>query len=547
MKQQMRLCFLLLSIVQMHAQQLEDAWVYFEPKEDIAIALANPETFLTQRALDRKQRHGVAIDQRDVPLNQNRVTQVKNMPGITVLAQSKWFNCVYVRGTVAAIKSVTTLDKVARIDFADNSLDASLKSQKNAIIAKKTTKKVTIDKFQNYNSEDYGSSAAQIEQLNAHVLHENGYTGTGIVIAVMDSGFPNVNIMEAFALARSENRLLDGYDFVSKSTDEFAYQGNAHGTWTFSDIGAKLPGTFVGTAPDAFYRMFRTEDVNSETPVEEAYWVAAAERADSLGVDVINTSLGYNRFDNAAYNYETNDMNGTTAFISKGTNIAFEKGMIPVSSAGNSGSDTTWGIITAPGDAMGSFTVGAIDAVGTYAAFSSRGPTADNRVKPDVVARGSSAAVIQPDNSIGALSGTSFSGPIMAGAVACLWQAFPDKTNAEIVQMIRSSASQFADPTTELGYGIPNFGVLVEGLTNETFQKEKNHKIFPNPVQQELSIVFPDATYKEIKIFSAEGRSILQKSSFRKAVLDLEGIPAGMYFVTIHSKSIHVTQKIIKL
>ena len=256
--------------------------------------------------------------------------------------------------------------------------------------------------------------------------------------------------------------------------------------------------------------------------------------------------MGYHRFDNAAYNYELADMNGTTAFISKGANVAFEKGMIPVSSAGNSGGDPSWGIITTPGDAMGSFTVGAIDIAGNYVGFSSRGTTADGRVKPDVVARGGSAAVVQPDNMIGAASGTSFSSPIMAGAVASLWQAFPNKTNVEIVQMIRSSASQFNNPNTQLGYGIPDFGALLASLGNETPVITTAYNLYPNPIQTSLTIAFPDNGYSEIQLFSAEGRFIMQKAAYSKAVLNLEELADGIYFVVINSKSNRYTQKIIK-
>ncbi len=529
--------------IPLHAQQ-EDAWVYFTPKENVATALATPETILTQRALERKQRHNVAIDERDVPLDQARITSIKNADGVTVLAKSKWFNCVYVRGSETAIRSLVALPEVASVDFADNNLDGLPKGERRDVKNQKSVPRKKINKFNKLPVYDYGNSRAQIEQLNAAVLHEKNYTGDGMIIAVVDAGFPAVDRMTAFEEARSEGRILGGYDFVADTDD--IYRGSDHGTHTFSDIGAKIPGVFVGTAPDASYYLFRTEDGSRESPLEEAYWVAAAERADSLGVDVINTSLGYTQFDNSAYDYDQSDMDGITAFISKGANVAFEKGMLPVTSAGNSGS-TSWGIVSAPGDAIGSLTVGAITASGDYVGFSSRGPSADGRVKPDIVARGRGASIVDTDNSIGSADGTSFSSPIMAGAVACLWQAFPKKTNAEIMQMVRSSSSQFNNPDIRLGYGIPDFGSLLDNLSSTTPEAQGVYTLFPNPVIKDITVQLSDAGgYNEIQLFSTEGKMMLQKEINGAITLDLERFAPGVYFVVLQSKSNRYTQKIIK-
>jgi len=520
--------------------QTEDAWVFFTDKQDVANSIANPLTILTQEAIDRKNLHNITIDEKDVPVNENYITQVKNVTGITVLAKSKWFNCVYVRGSQATISGLSSLSFVDSIDYADNSLD----SKKSMLeIAKETTS--ANKKFGVKTTFNYGNATQQIQQLNAAYLHEQDYTGTGMVIAVMDSGFPGVNTIDGFARIRDEGRLLDGYDFVRRDDNEFAFAGSSHGTQTFSDIAGFIDGQFVGTAPDAKYYLFLTEDVATEGPKEESLWVEAAERADSLGVHVINTSLGYsNGFDNPAYEYTTSDMDGKTAFISRGANMAFEKGMLLVGSAGNSGNNS-WGIITAPADAAGVLTVGAIDSFGSYASFSSRGPTADNRVKPDVVAKGLGAAVIRSNNVVSTSNGTSFSSPIMAGAVACLWQAFPSMTNSEIMQLIRESSSQYNNPTIQLGYGIPNFRSILETLSVED-NLLTGFKVYPNPVNNKLFFDSPTKKSIEISIFTTEGKMIKSETLENINYISLSDLANGFYIVEAVLGSARHTLKISK-
>ena len=326
----------------------------------------------------------------------------------------------------------------------------------------------------------YGKSDTQVKQLRVDVLHRNNFTGDGILIAVLDSGFPNVDQMNAFVRLRSNNDLLGGYDFVLRSTDIYRANVNDHGTRVLSDMAGFVDGQFVGTAPDASYILFRTEDAATETPVEESYWVEAAERADSLGVDIINSSLGYSTYDDSRYNYSPAEMDGNTAFISKGANIATEKGILIVNSAGNSG-DSNWGIITAPADAN-VFGVGAVDANGNYATFSSRGPSSDGRIKPDGMALGERATVIGPDDRLVPNNGTSFASPIMAGAIASFWQAFPQKTNLEIMAMVRGSSSHYQNPNSQMGYGIPDFSLPLAVLgINESELDETLWYLFPNP------------------------------------------------------------------
>lgn len=530
--------FLVLIWFQPSFSQVEDAWVYFADKPNISDALSNPITILTQEAIDRKTLHNVLIDERDVPVNESYITQLKNTAGVTVMAKSKWFNCVYVRAQKSIIDDLLNLSFVSSVDYANNALNTgrSSASSKGSV--------VNNDKFGSKTSFDYGSAEQQIKQLNAHVLHEEDYTGSGMIIAVMDSGFPGVNTIDGFKRIRDDGRLLDGYDFVSRNDDEFAFVNSSNGTQTFSDIAGFIDNQFVGTAPDASYYLFRTEDIATEGPHEEAFWVEAAERADSLGVDVINTSLGYsNGFDNPTYEYTTADMDGQTTFISRGANIAFEKGMLLVSSAGNSG-NSSWGIITAPGDAPGVLTVGAVNASGNYVSFSSRGPTADNRIKPDVMARGSAAAVILSNNVVSSSNGTSFSSPIMAGAVTCLWQAFPDKTNAEIMQLIRESSSLYDAPTNQLGYGIPNFQMILENLSIEDV-KVGNFMIYPNPTSDKIFLKTTAGQYV-INIYTVDGKLVQQQNVNNSQEISLQNLSSGLYLVEIKTDNTRHSLKILK-
>ncbi|MCB0444202.1 MAG: S8 family serine peptidase [Gelidibacter sp.] len=537
MKQKLLFIGFVLSQIISFAQQ--DAWVYLTDKENVSTSLQNPLTILTQRAIDRKNAHGIAIDQRDVPVNESYISQLKTQTGITVMAKSKWMNAVHVRGTQEDISLLINLSFVNYIDFADrNVTDLSRPAIQN-------------DKFEvegtlvNY---DYGTTQNQVEMIHVNDLHISNYTGEGMLIAVLDAGFPNVNTNGVFQRLRDNNDLLDGYDFVDRTSDVYAYTGNTHGAKVLSDMGGFIQDEFVGTAPDASYYLFRTEDGGSENPVEESYWVEAAERADSLGVDIINSSLGYNIYDNSNYSYTQAEMNGQTAFISKGANIASEKGILVVNSAGNSGNNA-WGIVTAPADASGVFTVAAVDMDGLYAPFSSQGSADQTSQKPDVAAQGVAAAVVDETNTIVYNSGTSFSSPIMAGAIACLWQALPNATAEEIKQYVRMSASQYNTPDYFLGYGIPNLQLALNiGLS---IQEEEISKLvlYPNPVDSILYIKIPtqqdNAT--EVFIFDMLGKTVYTKQvSESNLTIDTSAFASGVYMVLFQTKKGQKTVKLIK-
>ncbi|MFK5879584.1 MAG: S8 family serine peptidase [Flavobacteriaceae bacterium] len=512
----------------------QDAWVYLTDKPDAANALANPLTILSQKAIDRKTLHGVTIDVRDVPVETSYITQVKAATGITVMTKSKWFNALHVRGTETDINALSSFGFVSSIDFADNSLN-------NRVVHQDQEDKLegVLTTF------NYGNAANQIQMFKGDELHLLDYTGTGMTIAVLDAGFMNVNTMGAFQRSRDAGNIISGYDFVDDTDDVYINQTSTHGTMVLSTMTGYIDTQFVGTAPDAKYYLFRTENAPSENPVEESYWVAAAEVADSIGVDIINTSLGYNTYDNPAYNYLTSDMDGNTAFITKGANIAFEKGILLVNSAGNSGA-TSWGIVTAPADAPGVLTVGAVDASGAYASFSSIGSTDQPTQKPDVMTQGSASFVIDETNTIRTANGTSFSSPIMAGGVACLWQALPNKTNAEIMQLIRESASIYNSPTFFMGYGIPD---LQLALTLSTPEEEfYSLTLFPNPTNDSFSI---QSTLQNnvivISLFDTIGKHISTSTqNYLNNRFDISFLASGIYIVDIRNGEHHSMVKIIK-
>jgi len=520
--------------------QTQDAWIFFADKEDVATSIANPLTILTQEAIDRKALHGVAIDEQDVPVNEAYITQIKNATGITVFAKSKWMNCVYVQGTESNIEDLLNLSFVTAVEYADKDLNLfpSVPPFNSKFEMENAPSRIV------YN---YGAAANQIQQIRGDFLHEQDFTGDGMIVAVLDSGFPNVGTIPAFADIINENRLLGTYDFVGRQTDVTGT--GSHGTRTFSDIGGFLTDEFVGTAPEASFYLFRTEFSPTEVPVEEAYWVEALERADSLGVDVINTSLGYQDYDNPNYDHSYADLDGQTTFAARGANVAFDKGMLLVTSAGNDGGG--FNFVATPADAPGVLTVGAVDSGGNYASFSSVGPTVDGRIKPDVMAQGVNAAVITSTGAVSFSNGTSFSSPIMTGSVACLWQVRPETTNSEIMQIVRESAHLFDNPTDQMGYGIPNFEDAfdaVQLLAIEDQLLASQFAIYPNPASNRLNVSFPQHIEKaQLAIYNVLGTEVLRSNiSALDNGIDISGLTSGIYIVSVEANNKRNSFKLIK-
>ena len=531
--------FLFFLVINAYAQ--EDALVFFLDKENVDAALQNPISILTQKAIDRKLMHNTPIDARDVPVNETYITTLKGIPGITVFAKSKWMNCVYVRGNLQDLDALEALDFVTHLEYADKSLNLV------PIPGSSTKDKLSVENKANSIVYDYGAATNQVEMIAANYLHQQDFTGEGIDIAVLDSGFPGVLTNPAFDSILDQGRLLGTYNFISR--EESVNTSSSHGSKTFSDIGGYLQNQFVGTAPGASFYLYVTEDVTQENPVEEAWWVEALERADSLGVRIVNTSLGYQDYDNPAYTHSYQDLDGFTTIAARGANHAFDKGMLLLTSAGNDGQ--SFGFVATPADAPGCLSIGAVDQDGVYAGFSSYGPNASGLRKPDVMAQGVSAAVVDQNGAVDFNSGTSFSSPIMAGAIASLWQSRPEVTNAQIMQIVRASAHLFENPTDLMGYGIPNFETAYNALQILGAQAdflEIQFAMYPNPAQDVVSFSLPLGIEKAtVLIFTSIGQQVLSSEiSTNQNTIDISDINSGTYIISVESGGTKNSFKLIK-
>jgi serine protease AprX len=537
---------LLVLMATLNSFSQEDAIVYFNNKLNSATYLANPLTMLTQRSLDRRINQGIALNIQDVPITQSYINQILALNTIEVLAKSKWLNCVYVRGLQSDISSLATLSFVNNVKFLDPSLTIMSGSTLDNPSSKAPNKIIPVNKtletLVNYN---YGTSANQIQMMNGHLLHQQGFTGAGKIIAVLDAGFPGVDTAQPFQQLFTNNAILGGYDFVNKSTN--FYTGNGHGTLVLSCMGGYTDGQLVGTAPDAKYYLYITEDTATENPVEEANWVEAAEEADRVGADVITSSLGYFGYDNPAYSHVYDDMTGDKNFASKGVNIAFSKGIVVVVSAGNEGANPE-PHVGVPAEANNALAIGAVKSNRTRASFSSIGPSFDGRVKPDVMAQGQASVLSSTTGTIITANGTSFSGPILAGMVASFWQAVPTLTNQQVVNYIKQSSDNFATPNGLLGYGIPNFQLALNLGTNNFENHQTKFTIAPNPANNEIEIAFPNEfNNANITFFNALGQNVLQSEiSINNNKIDVTNLSSGIYFYKINENEYSQTGKLIK-
>ncbi|MGH2664264.1 S8 family serine peptidase [Flavobacterium sp.] len=535
-----RILLLIFGLISITSFSQEDAWIFFNAKPNAQYYYDNPLQMLSQRALDRRTAQNIALDIKDVPLHQPYIDQITASAGIVVLTKSKWLNALHIRGTQTDISALTALSFVDHIQYANHSLNpGGRKAIKGGNI--KVSNKF-LDIQVNY---DYGTSSNQIQMLNGHILHQQDHTGAGKIIAIMDAGFPGVNTTAPFQRLRDNGLILGGYDFVNDSANP--YTGYQHGTQVLSDMGGYVSGQLVGTAPDAQYYLFITEDVGSESPLEESNWVEAAEMADNLGVDVINTSLGYFIYDNPNYSYDYADMNGTTSFISRAADIAFTRGMICVTSAGNSGTSAN-PHISVPSDSALSFSVGAVNAAEVKANFSSIGPSFDGRIKPDVMAMGVASVVATQTGTIGTNNGTSFASPILAGAITSFWSAFPAKTNSEIIQLVKESADRFTTPDNNYGYGIPDFQKALNAVLSVSSHSEEKFNLYPNPTYDFVTISIPTASVGAEIVFHNNLGQIIFSQNINNTIqnISLQNLSSGIYYYTIASAGGKRNGKIIK-
>ncbi|MEO9569975.1 MAG: S8 family serine peptidase [Polaribacter sp.] len=550
----------IITFIKISAQ--EDAWIFLKDKPNATIFLESPLTMLSQRALHRRTRLNILLDTIDVPIDSDYYNQLKNETSITVLAKSKWLNAVHIQGNVNDINNLTSnFNFIKSIEFANKSLNTLGKSNSKSkkIVANHQNKFSEIQTEFNYDEADN-----QIKMLKGEYLHQQGFTGENQVIAVIDAGFPNVNTLDAFQRIRDNNQILGGYNFADRN-DDF-YTRNNHGTLVLSAIAGYLEDEFVGTAPDAKFYLFISEISETETVLEESLWVEAAERADSLGVDVINTSLGYTTFDNPDHNHTYDDMDGKTTFISRGAEIGATRGILLVNAAGNSGNDS-WKYIGAPADASSVISVGAVDSDGEIAFFSSFGPTSDGRIKPEILGQGQNPALInyQTGEVTNSSSGTSFSSPIMAGLIACLNQndmfllknSGKEKSsefnfNTFLKQAVYESADKYNNPLDQYGYGIPNFEnalnnyIASTGSVNDNLFSEIS--VFPNPIEDSFTIDLKSIYFENlsIKIFNILGEEVLEKENLNSKTIDISFLENGIYILKLFNDNQYKTLKLIK-
>lgn len=405
-------------------------------------SLKKPEKYLSAKAIERRRKQNLPIDSTDLPVCRKYIDEIRKQ-GVKIVVTGKWDNFVTV-----SCNDTTLIDRIAALPFvlstekvwiSPGAGKPSMATERDSVLNQPTIHPDSI----------YGRAITQIQMSNGDKLHEAGFKGQGMTIAVIDAGFHNVDKITAM----QNIRILGTKDFVNQQADIFAE--SSHGMSVLSCIGMNRPDIMTGTAPEASFWLLRSEDEYSEHLVEQDYWSAAVEFADSVGVDVINTSLGYYSFDDKSKNYKYRDLDGRHALMSRQASHIADKGMILVCSAGNSGAGS-WKKITPPGDADNVLTVGAIDKRAVLATFSSVGNTADHRVKPDVVAVGVGSDVIRTDGNQGRANGTSFSSPIMCGMVTCLWQACPTLTAKEVIELVRRSGDRAGFPDNIYGYGVPD-------------------------------------------------------------------------------------------
>lgn len=545
------LCFTTIGNVLFAQQKI---WIYFKDKgpEQVQWAAA-PASFLSQRALDRRMEAGKAVDMHDIPVSATYIRQLQNA-GLQIHAASKWINAVSVKTEKslaelqAICPAVTAIGTVAQFSSSEYQLARYNDSPESRLAT------TSADSF------SYGDTRFQIQQLNLKCLHDRGFTGRDVLIAVFDAGFYGADTIPAFDSLWQQGRLVTYYDFVNHDTTVF--DEHNHGMNVISTIVGNLPGQFVGAAPHAKLALARTENAFSETNQEEDNWMTAVEWADSLGADQIQSSLGYTVFDSGQVNYTYPDLDGNTTIVTRAADMAAARGILVVNSAGNEG-NSPWHHISAPCDADSILCVGAVDFLNGYVNFSGVGPSFDGRVKPDVCALGLFTTIIGNDGSVTHGSGTSFSSPLMSGFSACLRSAHPLRSNMEVIQAIKQSANQFANPDTLLGYGIPD-ACKADSILSvmDSLALQIDHPnvteglvaVYPNPTGDFVVLEnrSPANPIVNVSVTSVDGKSLINvrpdgPRSANKQQLSLKNLPAGVYLIRIELKDTQTqTTRIIR-
>lgn len=514
--------------------------VFFNDKAGNGFDINSPEAFLSERAIQRRQNQNITIDTSDLPVTQSYVTALRTL-GVSTFYTTKWMNGVLVEmpsSLETAVSALSFVDRVSLVAPGTRLLN----------VAPNPSKKENDES----DNEEFVNSEFQHQMLGIDAMHAAGFDGEGMLVGVFDSGFLNASQLSAFDRLFSENRVLLREDFTTGTNDVERF--SSHGTRVLSVMASSLDGQLLGAAPMSDYLLFVTEDVGSEYPVEEYNWLFAAEKADSAGVDVINTSLGYTDFDAPLEDYVYEDLDGQTAVITMASNLAASKGILLVTSAGNEGNDP-WNFVTPPADSESVIAVGGVTSSFERSVFSSFGPTADNRVKPDVAALGSGVAVAVSGDGVSFQSGTSFASPLVAGLATGLWQAFPQLSASELMDIIRQSGNQHENPDNELGYGIPDFSravSLAESVLNETIP---SIRVYPNPsTLSHFYVAFSEEFYDkrvQLDVISLNGSRVetyeaQPSESQNRLRFDIENQTSGLYLVHIYTADTRLTKRLIK-
>lgn len=456
-----------------HIVQLKD-------KNGSPHTITNPSTFLSSKAIARRTRQNIAIDLSDIPGNPAYLDSIRKIPNVAILNYSKWLNQVLIQTADA-----NALSKINAYPFVKttNPIAAIARPQDDEIINKRFKETIVplpdrslINQRNNQrqlegsldNVINYGNNLKQIHIHEGEYLHNLGFTGQNVTMAFLDAGFLGYKTNPVFDSVRLQNRILGEYDFVMNEPS--VNEDHIHGMYCLSIVASNRPGSIVGTAPHAKFWLFRTEDAATEYPIEEQHWAVAAEFADSVGADMISSSLGYVDFNDAAFNHSYSQRDGNTTLITIAADMAAKKGMIVMNSVGNSGgSSGDAKYVSCPADGDSVVAVGATDVNGNIAAFSSWGPNGAGKLKPNIVSVGQGTIIANTSGNATSGNGTSFSNPNIAGLIACLWQAFPEFTNMQIIDEVQKSAHKYNNPDARFGYGIPNFRKAFYSLLHKSF------------------------------------------------------------------------------
>ena len=446
--------------------QLSRYIVKLKHKGATTYSLANPSPYLSQRAIDRRVRYHIVPDSTDLPVPESYISQIKNIPNVTVLNISRWLNAVTIRTTdanaIAAINALPFVQNTSAIASRASTIEKNkfIEDIKPLLEISARPAEIKSDYF-NYGAGSYN----EIHLHNGEFLHNIGLRGQQMQIALLDGGYFKYTSLKAFDSVNANAQVISTWDFVAGNTS--VVEDNAHGMQCFSTIAANIPGQFIGKAPKAGFHLFRTEDVSSEYPIEEFNWACGAERADSAGADVISSSLGYGYgFSDPVADYPYSDLNGDMTMSARAADLAAKKGLLVFNAAGNSGNDY-WRMITTPADGDSVVAVAAVDTSGMVGSFSSYGPSPDGRVKPDIASVGVKAMIQVANNTIAVSNGTSYACPNMAGLATCLWQGFPEFNNMRIVRALKEAGNIYSSPNDRIGYGIPDLKKAFANLLTE--------------------------------------------------------------------------------